>query len=372
MFEQLTNLFKGGGEKEKEREKGENPELDKMGPALDKLKKEVDIQRLRKAVEDKNELSIVEILNPLEKLFKEVECPENGFTDPEVIEKKWLLMKEQIVNWLIEKERTPIDNFIDNTSNLTNFPKTKEEAEGIAKDLKNALNPKKLLFGGIIAWLTTAAATAKAKGGFSAVWGDIYEKLAILLGGKDAKKSEEEKKKALADKQKKGKKETITEAEKLKYEKGMAELKDIIELTSIPIAFKMADYKKVLKSSPFNGNAEALKRVVMKGSKENGGIWSLNENAVKKNESLKDGKFKFSLLDYLIPPKKLKNIIQSVNDVDTKNPYKSLADKTPNELRKFLNAVRTGEGLEEYKKVELASDTDNDELSARTPPSADT
>lgn len=363
----------------------ENPELDKMKPALEKLKKQVDVQKLRNAVEKGEELTIVEILNPLEKLFKEVECPEAGFTNPQQIEEKWLIMKEQIVNWLIEAKekeaRQPINEFINNVSNMTGFPETKEEAEGTMKKFKDILNPKKLLFGGIVAWLTKEAATAKAKGGLTSVWGDICETLASLLGGKDAEKIKvltaeinkavEDKNWDLAEKKanellkedekNKTAKDTLALVEKEKkvlttkqgkapeiHKKKMVELKDIIELTSIPIVFKADDYKEILKSSPFNGDAEALKKVIIKGSKRNGGIWSLNENVIKNNEDLKDGKFKFSLFDYLVPTKKIENIIKSVNGIIQNNPYKPLADKTPNGLRKFLDAVRTGDGLETY------------------------
>ena len=401
----------------------EHPELDKMKPALEKLKKQVDVQKLRTAVEKGNELTIVETLSPLEKLFKEVECPEAGFTDPEDIEKKWLMMKEQIVNWLIEvkekEARQPIDEFINEASNLTGFPDTKEKAEGIMSEVKDVLDPKKLLFGGIIAWLTKEAATAKAEGGFSKIWGSICEKLAMLLGGKDIEKInaltgemaeaikekdwkkaedkanallkedkdniaakealiEAKKRKALAAKKKKGGKEgQAPEAEKPKHEKELAELEGMIEIIGIPIAMEQADYEEVLKSSPFNGNPKNLKNVVMKGLKENGGIWSLNE-AIKIHKKLKKSDFKFSLLDFLIPPDPgLEHVVKALSDADDTYRIPDHKNVTPDKLRAFLTAVRTEEGLEVYKMSEAnvpPSEVASVELSgqpARTPPGAD-
>jgi len=400
----LGNLFGGMEDLGKLAESQKKPELDKLKPELDKLKKEVDVQKLRQAVEQGDEVEIVAVLNPLEKLFKEVECPEAGFTDPDEISAKWLIMKERIVNWLIEerekKARQPIDEFLNDVSTLTDFPVKKEEANEFAQKLKDTLEPKKLIFGSIIAGLIKEADKMRAEDGSDSLFGSILRSIADLLSGKDRKKIDaltsemtaaikeknwglvEEKANALLkeDKDNKKAKDALALAGKKKttptknkketapetpgYEKKIAELNVIVKSAGIPVAIDKKEYQEVLKRIP-GDDPNALKQVVEKGSQERGGVWTLNQE-LQNHPTLKDDGFKLMLSDYLIPTAALAKAAKTLAGLP-ESPYELPEDVTPNQLRDFLTALEKEEGLGQYKKKEEDYQADI----PRTPSSAD-
>ncbi|MBU1017637.1 hypothetical protein KKA33_01260 [Patescibacteria group bacterium] len=355
MFENLANILKdmGGKEKREKKEKGLEPELDKARAEREKLQMEVGLpietarRRFRDAVrQDLVELRIVHPRDQAEYLDIAMRLFDEG------INKKPTQHAEKVAGEVgLNKFLNEPGTYSEKLGKIIDSADPKKEAKKWAKKVEKDGKKHGFLSGLIGGWLFNWAAELQTENKGENTWlGKTLKKLAGFLGFKEEENKEGGKggKKidALA------KKEAAKKPEAPAHEREIKDLKDLLVFAEIPVVFKKADYEEVLKTSPINGDPEILKKVVMKKAGKTGDIWMMNAQTKEEN-NLKDGKFKFRLNDFLVSTENLKAVYNAlVYKSAERNIYQFPNPKniTPNDLRGLLDAVRTGEGLGPYKK----------------------
>ena len=366
-------------------------ELDKFQNALERLKGEVG------KTPDM-------MLNELEKTLREKDLPELGIKDKEKQDEYVNLImgrtKEHIQK-LKEKrietspEKKDVNAFINEIENLPKLKKLIKEA----KESKDVLGKFGNFFKGIAKKLGVAAGYVamliagwakdiEKQEGKKTITSSILEKIAGWLGyGKEKKekiksltadieklmkdkKWDEAEEKAnellevegLEDKHKKlaerklkkiakerEKAKAAAKAAEVKYQKEFEKTASTLKTSGIPFKeFDKSDYEAVLEE--VGNDPDELKDVVKTSlAKPRGRIFYINKE-IAKHPNLKESEFEFVLADVLLTADQAKHIADTLAKEDNKYQIPDLENLTPVKCRKFIEAVRTGIGMETYEK----------------------
>ncbi len=347
MFEQLIKKLSGqesGQEKGKEkRERVENPELDIAKQKLEELQRQVGIPQEQAAREfrdsliaDLRQLGITDIREQARYLEKPMRLFDQ-LKEKRRFEHGERMAQKTGLTVFLEKPGT----YDKKLASIIDSKNPEKAAKKWAKEAEKKGKKQGFLAGLIGGWLMNWANELKEQNKGKDTWlGKNLKKLASFLGFEKEKE----------DKEVKGEKspEAVAESE---LKKDMEDLKGALRVNDIPCKdFGLEEYKKILELSKFGGKPEKLLTHFSTALKEKGTIGTLNRAVLNRRE-LDD--FEFRLKDFLLDEDETEHIR---NVIDGKDEAYEVKDLTPQKLRTFMDAVRTGIGLTAYEKKEEKSE----------------
>lgn len=305
----------------------ENPELDKTMEALMALKGEVEV----KAAFDED--------------WKEIPSDLMKDLDKEALWKKlWEGVKVDMLDQSPEKQK--IETFLKNPDTFGKLNKIIDSIEDRSK-LKDAF--KAATGVGIMATLTGWIDSLKKSD--SAFTKGIGEMLGSLLGAfqEDEEKSKEVEKPEVkpapntdlpAPTQNEASEVTPEQNEHQQFIEGINALNDEIKFAEIDAA----EYAKISKEK---GGKEKLIAQINEASKKEGKLGLLQES-IQSHDGLNE--FKFDIKDLKVSEADMKTLAEFVSGAADTGYQLEAKELTPKKLRDILTALRTKQGLEQYKK----------------------
>lgn len=332
------------------------PELTPEELKLDKYEKQ--LEQLREKVG----VPLYALLDDLEATLRQKDLPELGILDPKEQDKYVKPIMERTSEYIeelklkenrIEEARQPVNDFVNNLENLTGLTKIiesknpKKAAKGWWEKIKKTLitipilGP--LIAKGLVDSLYNWADELKGDKKHDTILSGIIRKFADLFGGKEKEKGK--KKGEVAKKEKP--EEKPTETAEVKYKDRIKEIEDVFEPALVKV--KKIDeqkYKEMLKN--YGDDHKKLMSDLRGSLKRDGTMRHLN-NMISTQKQLKD-KPVLELKDLLLTGEQARDIGNAIGGLESVYQIPDLENLTPEKCRKFIEAVRTGIGIEAYEK----------------------